>query len=187
MKNKILIGIVVLVAVIGLWCVSSYNRLAKANLAVDTQWAQVETQYQRRLDLIPNLVASVEGIFTQEKSIFIAIAEARKGYSGATTIDEKARAAGQIESALGRLLVITENYPQLNSNQTLQNLMAQLEGTENRVSVERNRYNDVVATFNAQVITFPYNLVAPILGFKQRTFFKADQAAAAAPVVKFNQ
>jgi len=187
MKYKLLIGILVVVAIIGVWGVSSYNRLAKANLAVDTQWAQVEAQYQRRLDLIPNLVASVQGIFTQEKEIFIAIAEARKGYSGARTNDEKAAAAGQVESALGRLLVIAENYPQLNSNQTLQNLMAQLEGTENRVSVERTRYNDSVATFNANVITFPYTIIAPLLGFKQRAFFKADEQAATVPVVKFNQ
>ncbi len=174
---KILLVLVAVVLVVGMWGISAYNRLAKANLAVDTQWAQVETQYQRRFDLIPNLVASVQGIFTQEKEIFIAIAEARKGYSGATTNDEKAAAAGQMESALGRLLVITENYPQLNSNQTLQNLMAQLEGTENRVSVERTRYNDVVATYNAQIITFPYTIVAPILGFKQRAFFKATEQA----------
>jgi LemA protein len=187
MKNKIVIGIIAVIALVGIWGVSSYNRLAKANLAVDTQWAQVETQYQRRFDLIPNLVASVQGIFTQEKDVFIAIAEARKGYSGAKSVDEKAAAAGQMESALGRLLVITENYPQLNSNQTLQNLMAQLEGTENRVSVERTRYNDVVASYNAQIITFPYTIVAPMLGFKQRAFFKADDKASTAPAVKFNQ
>lgn len=185
--TKIVLVLVLVALVVGAWGVSSYNRLAKANLAVDTQWAQVETQYQRRFDLIPNLVASVQGIFTQEKEIFIAIAEARKGYSGAKSIDEKAAAAGQMESALGRLLVITENYPQLSSNQTLQNLMTQLEGTENRVSVERTRYNDVVATYNAQIITFPYTVVAPMLGFKQRAFFKADDKAGVAPVVKFNQ
>lgn len=187
MKYKVLIGVLIVVVVIGLWMASSYNRLAKANLAVDTQWAQVETQYQRRFDLVPNLVSSVQGIFTQEKNIFTAIAEARKGYSGATTVDEKAAAAGKMESALGRLLVITENYPQLNSNQTLQNLMTQLEGTENRISVERSRYNDIVSTYNSQIITFPYMLVAPILGFKQRSFFQIDQQASTAPTVKFNQ
>lgn len=175
MKNKIIIGVVIVAALIGLWLVSSYNSLAKANLTVDTQWAQVETQYQRRLDLIPNLVASVQGIFTQEKDVFTAIAEARKGYAGARTVDEKAAAAGQIESSLGRLLVIAENYPQLNSNQTLQNLMAQLEGTENRVSVERTRFNDTVSAYNAQIITFPYTIVAPMLGFTKRAFFKADE------------
>lgn len=187
MKNKIIIGILVVVVVVGAWGVSAYNRLAKANLGVDTQWAQVEAQYQRRLDLIPNLVASVQGIFTQEKDVFIAIAEARKGYSGASTIDEKAQAAGQVESALGRLLVITENYPQLTSNQTLLGLMAQLEGTENRVSVERIRYNDTVSAYNAEIITFPYTIVAPMLGFSKRAFFKADEKAQVAPVVKFNQ
>lgn len=113
--------------------------------------------------------------------------KARKGYSGATTVDEKAAAAGKMESALGRLLVITENYPQLNSNQTLQNLMTQLEGTENRISVERTRYNDIVATYNSQIIAFPYMLVAPILGLKQRSFFQIDQQASTAPTVKFNQ
>lgn len=187
MKNKTLIVILVIVAAIGLWMASSYNRLAKANLAVDTQWAQVEAQYQRRYDLIPNLVSSVQGIFTQEKEIFTAIAEARKGYAGARTTDEKAVAAGQVESALGRLLVITENYPQLNSNQTLQNLMAQLEGTENRISVERTRFNDTVAAYNANIITFPYMVIAPVLGFKQRAFFQVDAQASTVPVVKFNQ
>ncbi len=187
MKNIISIGAVVAVAVIGLWLMSSYNTLAKANLVVDTQWAQVEAQYQRRFDLIPNLVASVQGIFTQEKEIFIAIANARQGYAGAKTVDEKAQAAGQVESALGRLLVITENYPQLNSNQTLQNLMTQLEGTENRISTERNRFNESVGTFNARVITFPTNLIASVFGFKERIFFKADTQASTAPAVQFKQ
>jgi LemA protein len=160
--------------------------MAKSNLAVDAQWAQVEAQYQRRLDLVPNLVSSVQGIFTQEKEVFIAIAEARKGYAGATSIDEKARALGQMESALGRLLVITENYPQLTSNQSLQNLMTQLEGTENRISVERTRYNDAVATHNARIITFPYSVLASMFGFTQREFFKAESNAQVAPKVKFN-
>ncbi len=185
--TKIILVLIVVALVVGMWGISAYNKLAKANLAVDTQWAQVETQYQRRFDLIPNLVSSVQGIFTQEKTVFTAIAEARKGYAGAKTVDEKAAAAGQMESSLGRLLVITENYPQLNSNQTLQNLMAQLEGTENRVSVERTRYNDTVSVYNSQIITFPYTVIAPMLGFKQRAFFKADVQAETAPVVKFNQ
>ncbi len=180
-------GVIIGIVVIGLWMISSYNSLAKANLAVDTQWAQVEAQYQRRFDLIPNLVSSVQGIFTQEKEIFIAIANARKGYAGAKTVDEKAEAAGRVESALGRLLVITENYPQLNSNQTLQNLMTQLEGTENRISVERNRFNESVGLFNSRIITFPENIIAPIFGLKQRIFFKAEVTASSAPTVKFNQ
>jgi LemA protein len=187
MKNKIIISILVIVVLLGVWLTSSYNSLAKANVAVDTQWAQVEAQYQRRFDLIPNLVAAVQGIFTQEKDVFIAIADARKGYAGAKTVDEKAAAAGQVESALGRLLVITENYPQLNSSQAVQNLSTQLEGTENRVSVERNRFNEEVGAFNARIVTFPTSVVASVFGFKQRSFFKADTAATVAPVVKFNQ
>lgn len=191
MKSKttwiILGSIAVIIFMTVSWGFSTYNSLVKGNLAVDTQWAQVETQYQRRFDLIPNLVASVQGIFKQEKDIFIAIAEARKGYSGAQTVDEKARAAGQVESALGRLLVITENYPQLNSNQSLQNLMVQLEGTENRVSVERNRFNEEVQSFNGTVLTFPTKVIASMFGFKARVLFKATVGADAAPVVKFNQ
>lgn len=187
MKNKIIIGLVVLVLVIGMWLMSSYNSMVKANLAVDTQWAQVEAQYQRRFDLIPNLVASVQGIFTQEKDIFTAIANARQGYAGAKTVDEKAEAAGKVESALGRLLVITENYPQLNSNQTLRDLMVQLEGTENRVSVERTRFNDSVSAFNARIMTFPAKITASLFGFETRQFFKAEVEAAKAPAVKFNQ
>jgi LemA protein len=186
MKNKILIAVGVIGMLIALWSLSSYNSMVKGNLAVDTQWAQVEAQYQRRFDLIPNLVASVQGIFKQEKDIFTAIANARQGYAGAKTVDEKAQAAGQVESALGRLLVITENYPQLSSNQSLQNLMTQLEGTENRVSVERTRFNDAVGNFNGDIITFPSNIIAKVFGFKARTFFKADAEATKAPVVKFN-
>jgi LemA protein len=187
MKSKIFGAVIIVALIIAGWLWSSYNGMVKANLAVDTQWAQVETQYQRRLDLIPNLVASVQGIFTQEKDVFGAIATARQGYAGAKTVDEKAVAAGQVESALGRLLVITENYPQLNSNQSLQNLMTQLEGTENRVSVERSRFNDQVTAFNTRVMTFPSNIVAKIFGFQKREFFKADVGAEKAPTVKFNQ
>lgn len=187
MKNKIIIGVLVGVLIIGGWLTSSYNSLAKANIAVDTQWAQVEAQYQRRFDLIPNLVATVQGMFTQEKDVFVAIANARKGYAGAKTVDEKAAAAGQVESALGRLLVITENYPQLNSSLAVQNLSTQLEGTENRVSAERGRFNEEVGAFNARIVTFPTSIAASVFGFKERAFFKADVAAVVAPTVKFNQ
>lgn len=186
MKNKIIIGFVIIVALIGLWLMSSYNSMVKANLAVDTQWAQVETQYQRRFDLIPNLVESVKGMMNQEKDIFTAIANARQGYAGARTVDEKAAAAGQVESALGRLLMITENYPQLASSETVKNLMTQLEGAENRVSVERTRFNDAVGLFNTRIITFPSNIVASLFGFEKRNFFKAEEGTAKAPAVKLN-
>lgn len=186
MKNKIIIGGIVIACLIGFWLMSSYNSMVKASLTVDTQWAQVEAQYQRRFDLIPNLVASVQGLMTQEKDVFSAIANARQGYAGARTVDEKVAAAGRMESALGRLLVITENYPQLNSSETVKSLMIQLEGTENRVSVERTRFNDVVAAFNGSIITFPSNIIATIFGFEKREFFKASESAANAPTVKLN-
>ncbi len=187
MKNKLFLGFLIVIVCMGIWAVSAYNMLAKGNVAVDAKWAQVESQYQRRLDLIPNMVTSVQGIFTQEKDIFTAIAEARKGYAGATSVDEKAKAASDVERSLGRLLVITENYPQLSSNQTVQNLMTELEGTENRISVERKRYNDEVAIFNTHLVTFPYTILAPMFGLAKRSFFEADQNASTAPVVKFNQ
>ncbi len=186
MKNKIIIGVVVVAVLFGLWVMSSYNSMVKANLAVDTQWAQVEAQYQRRFDLIPNLVESVKGMMTQEKDIFISIANARQGYAGAKTVNEKAAAAGQVESSLGRLLMIVESYPQLASSETVKNLMTQLEGTENRVSVERTRFNDTVGLFNTHLVTFPSNIVASLFGFEKRNFFKAEESAAKAPSVKLN-
>src|SRR3989338_4079326 len=143
MKRSTLIMLAIIVVIV-LAGVSMYNRLVTASQAIDGQWAQVETQYQRRFDLIPNLVESVKGIFEQEKEVFGKLADARARYSGATTVNEKAAAAGQVESALGRLLVVMENYPQLRSSESVQTLMAQLEGTENRVSVERSRFNDAV-------------------------------------------
>jgi LemA protein len=171
------------VVVLAMWLVSSYNSFVSLNESVNTQWAQVETQYQRRFDLIPNLVASVQGVMKQETAIFTAIANARQGYAGARTTDEKAAAAGQMESALGRLLVITENYPQLKSSENVQSLMAQLEGTENRVSVERMRYNDMVNAWNVKVKSFPGVFVAKMFGFEAKKTFEADKEAASAPKV----
>ncbi len=178
----IILGIVVLV---GIYFTATYNRLVTTSEGADAQWAKVETQYQRRFDLIPNLVESVKGIMKQEQTVFTALAEARTRYAGAQTVDERAAAAGQVESALGRLLVITENYPQLKSTETDQTLMSQLEGTENRVSVERTRFNDMVNGYNLIVKRFPGSVVASIFGFAERAYFQADQAAATAPKVYF--
>ncbi len=155
------------------------------NEEVDNQWAQVENQYQRRLDLIPNLVESVKGIMDQEKEVFNSIAEARTRYAGASAPNEKAEAANEMESALGRLLVIMENYPQLKSAENVQTLMVQLEGTENRISVERKRYNDSAKEFNVVIKRIPANLFASWLGFSQRDYFEAQQGAESAPGVKF--
>ena len=172
MKN-ILWVVLGLVAILAVWVFASYNGLVSSNEAVTNQWAQVETQYQRRFDLIPNLVASVKGIMTQEKTVFDDIAQARTRYSGATTPDEKAEAATQVESALGRLLVITENYPELKSSQNVQDLMTELEGTENRISVERKRYNDLVQAYNLKTKQFPSSIAAMIFGYKEHAYFEA--------------
>jgi LemA protein len=169
--------------VIGLWGMGSYNSFVALNESVDTQWAQVETQYQRRYDVIPNLVATVQGVMKQESKIFGDIANARQGYAGARTTNEKVLATGQMDSALSRLLVITENYPILKSNENAQALMAEIAGTENRISVERMRYNDIVKTYNVKVKSFPGNLFANIFGFELKNPFEAVKEAATAPKV----
>jgi LemA protein len=185
MKNKtlwIVIAVIVLVIFYG-WSV--YNGLVSSNENVTTAWAQVETQYQRRVDLIPNLVESVKGVMKQEQSIFTALAEARTKYTGATSVNEKAAAAGQVDSALGRLLAVVENYPQLKSSETVQTLMAQIEGTENRVSVERNRFNETVRAYNLTTKRFPSSVIASIFGFGEKNYFAAAAGAENAPKVSF--
>lgn len=178
----ILIGIIILG---GLYIGSAYNALVRNNEAVSAQWAQVESQYQRRFDLIPNLVESVKGIMKQEQAVFTAIADARTHYAGATTPDQKAAAAGQVESSLARLLVVMENYPQLKSADNVQSLMAEIAGTENRISVARMRYNEMVRDYNVSAKTFPGSLVASLFGFGPRTMFVAQTGAADAPKVQF--
>ncbi|HEY4514825.1 MAG TPA: LemA family protein [Candidatus Paceibacterota bacterium] len=184
MKKTLLVvlGVVILV---GLFVGSIYNSLVKQREAIDGQWAQVESQYQRRFDLIPNLVATVKGIFKQEQAVFGEIAEARTRYAGASTPSDKVTAANQVESSLARLLVIIEQYPELKSAESVRTLMSQLEGTENRVSVERMRFNDLVKDYNARMKTFPTNIIAGTFGFETREYFQADAAALAAPNVEF--
>jgi LemA protein len=183
--KSFLYGVLAFVAVIGIYLWSTYNGLVTLNENVDGQWAQVETQYQRRFDLIPNLVASVQGAMKQEQTVFGDLAKARQGYAGAATPDQKAAAAGQVESALGRLLVVMENYPQLKSIDTVNGLMAELAGTENRVAVERGRYNEAVRDYNVAVQVFPGSLVAKLFGFGPRTMFQAAEGAENAPKVQF--
>jgi LemA protein len=182
-RFKTLFIVLIIVIIVGGWMMGSYNSFVRINEGVDAQWAQVESQYQRRFDLIPNLVASVQGAMKQETAIFTAIAQARQGYAGARTTDEKVAATGALDSALSRLLVITENYPVLKSNETVQSLMAQLEGTENRISVERMRYNDLVKDYNVRVKSFPGNIFAKMFGFSERTMFKSETGAEKAPKV----
>lgn len=187
MKKTPLLIIAVVIVILGFWVFGSYNNFVTLNQMADNQWAQVETQYQRRFDLIPNLVKSTEAVMKQEKQVFADLANARSQYAGAKTVDEKSAAATNVESSLGRLLVIVENYPQLKSNETVSKLMDELSGTENRVSVERKRFNDQITGYNLSVITFPNNVLANIFGFKQRQFFQAVESASEAPQVNFNQ
>lgn len=183
--KKTLIVIIAVIVVVGLSAWGLYNRLVSASEQVDSQWAQVETQYQRRLDLIPNLVESVKGIMVQEKDVFGKLADARSRYAGARTVNEKAAAASDVESSLARLLVVVENYPDLKSAGNVQTLMVELEGTENRISVERKRYNDAVRDFNVMIKRFPASILARLFGFVEKTYFEAAAGAEHAPQVKF--
>lgn len=182
-KILITIAIIIVVALIYVW--SSYNGLVAQRETAIAQWQQVETQYQRRLDLIPNLVESVKGIMKQEQTVFTALADARTHYSGAQTVNDKAVAAGQVETALGRLLAVVENYPTLRSSDNVTSLMTQLEGTENRVSVERTRFNDEVKAYEVAIKTFPRSITAAIFGFEDIKYFESTKGAENAPQVKF--
>src|SRR6202165_3055130 len=194
-------GVLVIIAffavVAGLGLMGSYNRLVKLQQSVDQSWAQVQNVYQRRADLIPNLVNTVSGAANFEKSTLIAVTNARasvgrvqldpnKAPTDAAQLEQFQAAQGQLSNALSRLLVVSERYPELKSNQNFLGLQAQLEGTENRISVERNNYNEVVQRFNTAVRIFPTNLVAGMLGFSPRPFFNAQAGAERAPTVNFN-
>lgn len=184
----VLIVIVVLIAgIIGIF-VQYYNKFVSANETVNTQWAQVETSYQRRFDLIPNLVEAVKGLTAQEQTVFGEIAEARTRYAGAresSNVSGEIEAAQQFESALGRLLVIVENYPTLKSDQTFIALITELEGTENRISVERRKYNDEVKNYNIMIKRFPGTFFASIFKFSEKPLFEAQAGAETAPKVQF--
>lgn len=187
-KTSIIVGILIALIVIGgLYVFSTYNRLVTVNEQADAQWKQVETQYQRRFDLIPNLVESAKGVMKQEQAVFGAIADARTRYAGAQngSVDEKVKAAAGLDSALSRLLVITENYPELKSSENVQTLMAQIEGTENRIAVERSRFNEDIQAYNLLVKRAPSSIVAGMFGFNERTYFQATTGSDVAPAVKF--
>ena len=189
-KTGCLVGIGLLLLVIlilggTLW--GTYNSLVEKSQSVDAQWAQVETQYQRRYDLIPSLVKSVDKIFDQEKAVFGQIAEARTRYAGAQTTDEKVAAGNEVESALSRLLVIIENYPELRSSANVTQLMDELAGTENRISVERGRYNTAVRDYNTTVKKFPTVLIASMFNFTERNYFESIPDASKPPVVDFDK
>lgn len=182
--KKTLIIILALVVFVGLYAWGTYNKLVTGSEGVDSLWAQVETQYQRRFDLIPNLTASVKGIFNQEAAVFGKLADARSRYAGAKSVSEKVSAANEVESSLARLLVVVENYPDLNSSESVKNLMVQLEGTENRVSVERKRFNDGVRDYNLIAKRFPGSIIASVFGFAEKEYFEAVSGSEVAPKVE---
>ena len=163
----------------------SYNRFTASEEAIKAQWGQVENQLQRRNDLIPNLVETVKGVAQQEKDVFGAIAEARTKMAGATTPAERIAAANAESSALARLMVVVENYPQLRSNETFNRLMDELAGTENRLATERTRYNERLQEYNTLRRRFPSNLTAKIFGFGEYPYFDAPEAVQGVPKVKF--
>ena len=193
MKKSIII-ILAVVAILVIWAVSVYNGLVTMDENVSGQWANVETQYQRRADLIPNLVNTVKGYASHEKETLEGVVEAR---SKATQIKvdaegltpeklaEYQKAQGAVTSALGKLLAITENYPELKANENFKELQAQLEGTENRISTERHKFNEVAKTYNTSIRRFPKNIIASMFGFEKRPYFEAQEGAEKAPEVKF--
>ena len=165
----------------------SYNRFVSQEEAVKAQWAQVENQLQRRNDLIPNLVETTKGFAQHEESVYKDIADARSRLLAAKTPDESIAAANQQTTALGRLLAVVENYPQLKSNEQFNRLMDELAGTENRLSVERMRYNERVQDYNTSRRQFPANLTAKMFGFKDYPFFEVPESAKQVPKVNFGK
>ena len=183
----VLIVLVVIALILGSSFISRRNQMAIKKEAVNAAWAQVDVVLQRRADLIPNLVETVKGIAVQEQIVFGDIAKARSALLGARSPAEKIAANGQLDSALGRLLVIVENYPQLKSNENFLRLQDELAGTENRIAVERRRYNEVVQDYNTFIAVFPNSLVASLSGFARNdAYFKTDEGARQAPNVKFD-
>ena len=178
-------GILGVVAVVFFWGLSINNRLVTLDEASNSQWAQVENQLQRRYDLIPNLVNTVKGYAAHESQVFGAIAEARSKLAGAKTPDAKIAASGQMESAISRLLMVVENYPNLKADQSFNRLMDELAGSENRISVERKRYNEHVQEYNLNMRKFPNRMIVGMLGFKSRTYFEVEEKAKETPKVQF--
>jgi len=183
----VLIVIVLLLFFCGSAFVSRRNQMVMKREAVKSAWSQVDVVLQRRNDLIPNLVETVKGIAGQEQKVFGDIAAARAAMMGAKSPAEKIAANGQVESALGRLFALQENYPQLRSNENFLRLQDELAGTENRIAVERKRYNDTLQDYNTYIGLFPNNIVASMSGFtRDEAYFKTEEGARQAPKVNFN-
>ncbi len=193
MKKSTII-LIAAIAAVAMWAISAYNGMVKMDESVSTAWSNVENQYQRRTDLIPNLVNTVKGYASHEKETFEAVVSARSKATQMTVdadnltpekLQEYQKAQGEIGAALGRLLAITENYPELKANENFKELQAQLEGTENRISVERRNFNEIARSYNTAIRTFPKSLLAGMFGFEKRPYFEAEEGANKAPEVKF--
>jgi LemA protein len=185
-KGLVGLGIIVLVIVIvGGMLMTNYNNFVTLEENVDQSYAQIENQLQRRLDLIPNLVNTVKGYAAHEKEVIASISDARARLAGAGTVEEEATANAELSGALSRLLVVVENYPNLKADQQFTQLMDELSGTENRISVARKDYNDQVAVYNKRVKQFPGALIAGMTGFDEKQYFKAAAGATNAPEVDF--
>ena len=186
--------VLIVLAVIVVWGIGAYNSLVKNEEGVKSAWSQVENVYQRRADLIPNLVATVKGYATHESATLEGVVEARAKATQMTVnvddlseekIAEFQKAQGELGSALGRLMAITEAYPDLKANENFRDLQAQLEGTENRIAVERKAYNQVAQEYNTSIRVFPRNIIASVFGFKVKGYFEAEEGAQTAPKVEF--
>src|SRR5271157_4232387 len=188
-KKKTLIIVLAVIVFLAIAAYSffagNYNKFVKMDIAIKSSWAQVENQLQRRYDLIPNLVETVKGYAKQEKDVLVEVTNARAKVGGAVNVPDKISANNELSGALSRLLVVVEKYPDLKSNQNFMHLQDELAGTENRIAVERKRYNDAVKTFNIAIRSFPGNVFAGMFGFHSAAFFEAPAQAKAAPQVKF--
>lgn len=193
--SKSAIAIIAVIIIVLLWGISGYNSLVSQDETVSTAWSNVEAQYQRRSDLIPNLVSTVKGYAKHEQSTFQSVVEARAKATQITIdpsnitpekLQEFQKAQSGVSSALGRLIAVSENYPELKASQNFSELQAQLEGTENRINESRRLYNEAVQAYNRKVRRFPGNILAGLFGFQQKTKFEAEAGAEKAPKVSFD-
>lgn len=179
-----IIAIIVLIVIF--WFVGQRNALVTLEEQVDAEWSEIDNQLQRRSDLIPNLVATVQGFASQEREVFSDIADARARLAGARSVSETAESYTELQGALSRLLVVVENYPQLRSNENFIRLQDELAGTENRIAVARGRYNDAVRDFNTKIRLFPTSIAANSMGMEQREYFEIPESAREVPRVNFD-
>ena len=186
---SIIVGVVLLVLVlsIGGWLRGTYNGLVSSDEAVKTAWSQVENQFQRRFDLIPNLVETVKGYASHERETLTAVTEARAKVGGARTVDEKIQSNQELSGALSRLMVVVEQYPNLKADQSFIRLQDELSGTENRLAVERRKYNETALSYNVKIRSFPTNILASMFHFERAKLFEAAQGADQAPKVSFSK